>query len=345
MGLILDDMKMVEQLSLSVYNNKQATSEIRLEEEAQIEKLCSAVFPKDGTSPSQHDLNKFNNIVAKTATVISERDVQQLLKYLAEVQSVAYNLDMVKYTKDVPKHVRFKWAAVGSGVSLREVETGKPQYLEITQIQTGLTYNSLAMSDNQVEAYRQLVRDVAAARIELIYTHIMKLIQAAVANGGVIPEKQIKNGSNVTIAEFDKVANVVGRRTSSRPLFIADRALISDLAGKKAAIVTTGMPDALKSDFYNYEVTNLGSADAIVLQNDFTTEKGYETQFPITTGYLVAGAAGNKPFQVALAGGLTQKTEEEAEFGRIKMIVRQRIGIDFLYAENIGVVVDTNVTI
>lgn len=344
MSSIFADTHKVEELMLSVYNNAQA-KEIKLEEEAAIEKLCSAVFPKDGTSASQHDLNTFNNIIVKTATTISEPDVQQLLKYLAELQNVNFNMDMVKYTKDVPKHVRFKWSAVGAGVSLREVETGKAQYLEITQIQTGLTYSTLAMSDNQVAAFRELVNQVAAARIELIYSHIMKLVQTAITSGGVIPEKQVKNSANVTIADFDKVANVVGRRTGARPLFIADRALISEFAGKKATATTTTIPDALKSDFYNYEVTNLGSADAVVLKNEFTSEKGYETQFPITTGYFVSSATGNKPFQVALAGGLTQKTEEDVEFGRVKMIIRQRIGIDLLYAQNMGVIVDTAVTI
>ena len=344
MNSIFADTHKVEELMLSVYNNAQP-KEIKLEEEGMIAKLCSAVFPKDGTSASQHGLNTFNNIIVKTATSVSEADVQQLLKYLAELQNVNYNMDMVKYNKDVPKKVRFKWSAVGAGVSLREVETGKAQYIEITQIQTGLQYNSLAMADNQVAAFRELVNQVAAARIELIYTHIMKLAQTAITAGGIIPDKQVKNGSNVTIAEFDKVANVVGRRTGSRPLFIADRALISDLAGKKATAVSGLIPDALKSDFYNYEVTNLGSADAVVLKNEFTSEKGYGTQFPITTGYFVSSATVDKPFQVALAGGLTQKTEEEAEFGRVKMIIRQRIGIDLLYAQNMGVIVDTAVTI
>lgn len=344
MSSIFENLAQVEELALSVYNNAQP-KEIKLEEEKAIEKLCSTIFPKDGTSPSQHELNQFNNIVVKTATTISEPDVQQLLNYLAEVQTVGYNVDMVKYTKDLPKKIRFKWAAIGGGVQLREVETGSDQYITISQVQTGLTYNSLAKSDNQVKAYRDLVNKVASARIDLIYGKIMEIINAAVTAGTVIPEKQVKSAASVTMADFDKVANVVGRRTSSRPLFIADRALISEFAGKKATTVGGNMPEAFKSAFYNYEVTNLGSADAVVLKNDFTTEKGYDTQFPITTGYFVGGAAGAKPFQVALAGGLTQKTEEEAEYGRIKMIIRQAIGIDLLYAQNIGVITDTSVTI
>jgi len=340
MAIIKDELK-AQELALRIYNSKHETKELQLEDEKAIKALCSAIFPESGESASQHELTKFNNIVVKTATAISEADIQQLINYFAEVQNVNYNTDMVKYTKAVPKHIKFKWAAAGSAVSLKRVETGKEQYIEIGTVQTGMSYNPLSNTQSQVDDFRALVRDVAASRVKLVYDTIMSLIAAGVAAGTVIPTKQCVAKAGVTMPEFDKVASIVGRRTGSRPLFVADRELITSFAGKKATVVTTNMPDALKTDLYDYELTNLGSADAVPLLNEFTTETGYDTQFPITTGYMFGSASGKKPFSVALAGGLTQKTEEDVEYGRIKMIVRQRLGVDFLYAQNIGVITDT----
>ena len=341
---IIQDTNKTYELALRVYNNKQ-DNELKLEDEKAIKALCSAIFPSDGTSPSQHELNKFNNIVVKAATTISEADVQQLLKYFAEVQNVGFDVDMVKYTKTIPQHIRFKWAAVGSAVSLKRVEYGTDQFIQIGQVQTGITYNYLTNSATQVEDFRKLVRDVASARVQLIYDTIMGLIETGAASGGSIPSKQVKSAAGVTIAEFDKIANIVGRRTDSRPLFIADRDLIASFATKKQTAVGSAMPDALKMNFYNVELTNLGTADAIPLRNEFTTTTGYTTRFDIDTGYMFGSANGNKPFMAALAGGLTQKTEEDIEYGRVKVIVRQKLGIEFLYAENIGVITDTTITI
>lgn len=341
---IIKDLDKTQELALRVYNNKQ-DNELKLEDEKAIKALCSAIFPEDGESASQHDLNRFNNIIVKTATAISEADVQQLLNYFAEVQSVGYDVDMVRYTKAVPKHIKFKWASVGSAVSLKRVETGKDQFIELGQVQLGITYNPLSNSKRQVEDFRTLVKDVASARVQLIYDTIINLITEGAKSSGVIPDKQCSATSNVTLALFNKVANVVGRRTGSRPIFIADRELITKIAGLRVSDIGGNMPDALKTDLYNYEVTNLGTADAIPLKNDFTTETGYDTHFPITTGYMFGSANGVKPFMVALGGGLTQKTEEEIEYGRIKMIVRQKLGIEFLYAQNIGVITDTSIQI
>ena len=342
MSIIKDELKTYETM-LRVYNNSQKTDEVRMEDEDAIKKLCSAIFKADGSSVSEHDLTMFNNIVAKTATTVSEPDVQQLLKYLAEYENVPYDTQLVQYRKPVPKHIRFKWSSIGSGISLKRVETGTDNFIQIGQAQTGIQYYPLTNSATQVEDFRALVNDVAQARIQLVFEKIIALIEAGAKSGGVIPVKQCIEKANSTLAEFDKAAGMIGRRTGSRPLFIADRDLINYYANLKTTAVAGNMPEAFKSDFYTYEVTNLGSADAIPMINGYTTELGDKTQFEVGVGYLVGGAGSKKPFKVALAGGVTQETEKDVEMGRIKMIVRQKLGIDFLYAGNIGRIEETTV--
>lgn len=344
MGVITDTNKVLE-LSKRIYNNKYESEEVKLEDEDAIKRLCNKIFPDNGDTPSSHDLHSFNNIIVKTATTISEKDVQQLLNYFAEVQSVDFNTSMIKYTKSIPRHIRFKWAAIGSTVSLKRVETGRDEYVQLDFAQTGFQYNYLNGSQNQVEMFRTLVKDVAAARVMLIYDTIMELVQIGATSTGVIPAKQKVAKANVTIGEFDKVANILGRRTGSRPIFIADRELISSFAAKKVTAVSINLPDIFKKDSYEFGLTNLGSADAVPLKNDFTTELGTETPYEVSTGYMLGSASGKKPFYVALAGGLIQDTEKDVEYGRVKMIIRQKLGIDFLYAGNVGVVTDTEVSI
>ena len=342
MSIIKDELKTYETM-LRVYNNKQGTDEIRMEDEEAIKKLCSAIFKADGSSVSEHDLTMFNNIVVKTATTVSEPDVQQLLKYFADYENVPYDAQLVHYRKPIPKHIRFKWSSVGSGISLKRIETGTDNYIQLGQAQTGITYYPITNSATQVEDFRALVNDVAQARVQLIFEKIVALIEAGAKGGGVIPAKQCIEKGNSTLAEFDKAAGMIGRRTGSRPLFIADRDLINYYANLKTTAVGTNVPDALKSDLYNYEVTNLGSADAIPMINGYTTELGETPHFEVGVGYLVGGAASKKPLKVALAGGVTQETEKDVEMGRIKMLIRQKLGIDFLYAGNIGRVEETTV--
>lgn len=342
MSIIKDELKTYETM-LRVYNNKQVADEVRMEDEDAIKKLCSAIFKADGSSVSEHDLTMFNNIVVKTATTVSEPDVQQLLKYFADNENVPYDTQLVKYRKPVPKHIRFKWSSVGSGVSLKRVETGTDNYVQIGQAQTAISYYPITNSATQVEDFRALVNDVAQARVQLIFEKIIELIEAGAKSGGVIPAKQCIEKGNSTLAEFDKAANMIGRRTGSRPLFIADRDLINYYANLKTTAIGTNMPDALKSDFYSYEVTNLGSTDAIPMINGYTTELGETPNFEVGVGYLVGGASSKKPFKTALAGGVTQETEKDIEAGRIKMLIRQKLGIDFLYAGNIGRVEETSV--
>jgi len=342
----IKEAQKVQELALKVYNSSKIAGEtLNIEDEDAIKKLCSAVFSEDGETPSLHKIHEFNNIIVKVATKVSEPDVQQLLKYFADVQNVPAGTQMVEHKKSIAKNIKNKWAAIGSAVSLKKVETGGTEFIHVGIAQTGITYDPITNSKNQVEAFRELVSDIAAARVRLIYDTIMGLIETAVSSNTTIPAKQVVNGANVSIAQFDTVANILGRRTGSRPLFVADRELITSIASKKVTLVDNRLPDSLKLDYYNVELTNLGTADAIPLVNDFTTETGFETKFPVDTGYILGSANGRKPFSVALAGGITQDTEKDVEYGRIKVFIRQALGVDFLYAGNIGVIKDTGVSI
>ncbi len=345
MSIFKDTVKTFE-LMERVFNNKMEFDvEKGIDDEKAIKALCNAVFGNGSETPDPTTLHQFNNIVVKVATKVSQPDVEKMLQYFSNLNNVAPDTQLFEYDRPQPVGLRFKWTAVGSAVSLKRVEAGEKDYIKIGMIQTGISYNPLSNSETCVANFRALVNDLASARVRMLYDKIMDLIQSNIGAGGLIPTSQIVNKTNSTSAEFDKVANIIRRRTGGKPIFVADVVLINYYANLVQTGASTILVDNIKDALYNYELTNLRTADAISIVNDFTSENGTTTQFPINRGYIL-GSSGNskKPFEVALAGGLTQTTETEAENGRIKMIVRQRVGIDLLAGNAIGYIEEDSIT-
>lgn len=337
---IFKDMKKVEDMMVRVYNGKmiEADKEKNIMGDAEaIKALCQATFGDGSSNPDPTTLHNFNNVVTKVADIIAQPDLNKMISYFANITNVPANTQLFEYKRPHPIGLKFKWTAIGSDVALKRVEQGQVDYIKISQIQTGISYNPLTTREECVENFKALVNDVASAKVRMVYETIMAMIQKAVTGGSDIPATQIKDKTNVTFADFSSVANIIARRTGARPIFVADRVLIDYMANLIGAQASTILVDSIKDDMYNYELTNLRVADAVPMINDFTSIKGVETQFPINRGYIL-GAGGNskKAFEVVLAGGLLQHTENEFIEGRVKMIIRQGLGIDLLAGEALG---------
>lgn len=346
MGIIKDANKATE-LMLRVYNGKMIEADkeknITGDEEA-IKALCSATFGDGSENPDPTSLHQFNNIVCRVADQVAQPDLVKMISYFATIQNVPANTQLVEYKQPHPVGLKFKWSAIGSDVALKRVEGGETDFIKIDFMQTGISYNPLTQSDRCVENYRALVNEVASAKVRMVYETIMNMMQKAVASTE-IPAKQIVDKTNATFADFSAVANILARRTGSRPVFVADRVLIDHFASQIQTEATTILVDSIKDDLYNYELTNLRVADAVPMVNEFTSIKGFETQFPINRGFLLgAGGRSKKPFEVAMAGGLLQHTENEFVHGRVKMIIRQGMGIDLLASEQIGYIEEDSIT-
>lgn len=345
MASLFTDTRKAQDMMLRVYNNKMIEkneAENIMGDEQAIKELCAKVFGDGSENPDPTTLHQFNNIVVRVADTVAEPDLQRMLQYFANVQNVPADTQLIEYKKDHPVHLKFKWTAIGSMPALKRVEQGERDFIRISNVQTGISYNPLTQNSNCVENFRTLVGDIASAKVRLMYETVMNLIQAsAKGSTGKIPTQQIKIKSGVTPADFNQVANIIARRTGSRPIFVADRVLIDSLASQIGTASSTILTDKIKDDMYNYELTNLRTADAVPMINEFTTLTGVATQFPVNIGYILGGAGySKKAFEIALAGGLVQNTENEFIHGRVKMVIRQAIGIDLLAGECIGYVKD-----
>lgn len=346
---IIKDAKKVQDMMYRVYNGKMIERNDEkniMGDEQAIKELCNATFGDGSVNPDPTTLHQFNNIVVKVADKVAEPDLQKMLQYFANVQNVPADTQLVEYKKEHPSHLKFKWTAVGSMPALKRVEVGERDFIRISNVQTAVSYNPLTQNDNCVENFKALVDDIASAKVRLMYETVINLIQTAVTGStGKIPTQQIVTGSNITPVDFNKVANIIARRTGSRPIFVADRVLIDALATQIGETASTLLTDSIKDDMYNFELTNLRTADAVPMVNEFTTLDGFATQFPVNRGYILGGAGySKKPFEIALAGGLVQNTENEFVHGRVKMVVRQALGIDLLSGECIGYVEDDAIT-
>lgn len=345
---IFKDANKTADLMLRVYNGKMVEAdkekEIMGDEEA-IKALCSKVFGDGSENPDPTTLHQFNNIVVRVADTVAAPDLQHMINYFANLTNVPANTQLFEYKRPHPVGLKFKWTAIGSDVALKRVEAGSVDHIKISNIQTGISYNPLTQSASCVENFRALVNDVAAAKVRMVYETIMSMIQKAVTSGSDIPTSQVVNKTSATFADFSKVANIIARRTGARPIFVADRVLIDYFANLIQTQASTILVDSIKDDMYNYELTNLRVADAVPLVNEFTSVKGTETHFPINRGYIL-GAGGNskKAFEIAMAGGLVQHTENEFVHGRVKMIIRQAMGIDLLAGEALGYIEEDSIT-
>lgn len=345
MSDLFKDAKQAQEMMLRVYNGKMVQEDKEaniLGDEKAITALCAKVFGDGSENPNPALLHDFNNIVVRVADKVAKPNLDQLLKYLANSQNVSADTLMVEYKRPHPVGLKFKWSAIGSNPALKRVEQGAVDYLKVDYVQTAISYNKLTQNSNCVENFRALVEDIASAKINLIYETMMNLVQASVKGStGLIPADQICDKSGVTPTDFNKVANILARRTKSKPLFIADIVLINALATQIAEGATSIMVDSIKSDVYNYELTNLRTATAVPMVNEFTSlTTTTDTQFKPNRGYMVGAGAGSKPFEVAMAGGLVQKTEDEFIHGRVKMTIRQGIAIDLVAGYNLGYVED-----
>lgn len=345
MASIFQDERKAMSLMARVHNNKmEFDAEKGIDDEKAIKALCNAVFNDGGATPDPTTLHQFNNIVVKVADKVAQPDLEKLLDYFANWNTVSADTLLFEYQRPHPVGLKFKWSAIGSNVSLKRVEAGGVDYVKINSIQTGISYNPLTKSDSCVANFRALVNDIAAAKIRLVYEEIMKLIANAVTSGA-IPAGQVVDKASSTAADFNKVANIIARRNGARPIFVADRILINYFADLVQSGASTVLVNDVKDAMYNYELTNLRTADAVPLENRFIDDNNTRTEFPINRGYILGSTStSRKAFEVVLAGGLVQSTETNVVDGRVKMLIRQGLGIDMLTGNAIGYIEEDSIT-
>lgn len=328
----LDNSKL-KGLFSRVYNSKMEEND-----SSDIKAYITKVFGDGGQNPDPSALHQFNTLVVETADQIAKPMVTNLLSIFAKVESRNRG-DLVELKIPQKNKAKVVWSATGSGVDLVRVEGKKSIFAVPAHLSTGFYYEPLDLVKDSEEYFRKLVNDVANAKVRLFLDKINELTATAIASGK-IPAKNVKTGSNITIAEYNKVASVL-QRYGGRPVFVADSLLIDYFAMQQATdstlknLLTDGIKDELLTAL---NPTTIARTTAVNLVNPFTDETNSKVELPVNKGFMFAGGVEQKPFSIVEYGGLRQMTETDIEDERVKMKITQDVAVNLIFGEAIGVI-------
>jgi len=330
--MALDNTKL-KGLFSRVYNNKMEETD-----STDIKAYITKVFGDGHQNPDPSMLHQFNNLVVETADVIAKPMVTNLLNLFAKVDTRNRG-DLVELKIPQQNKAKVVWSATGSGVDLVRVEGRKSIFAVPQHLSTGFYYEPLDLVKDSEEYFRKLVNDVANAKVRLYLEKINELTATAISSGK-IPSKNVKTGSNVTLAEYNKVASTL-QRYGGRPVFVADSLLIDYFAMQQATDTTFKglLTEGVKAELLTaLNPTTIARTTAVNLVNPFTNETNSKVELPVNKGYMFAGGVDQKPFSIVEYGGLRQMTEQDIEDERIKMKITQDVALTLVFGEAIGVI-------
>lgn len=322
-----------------VYSNKMEFDvEKGLDDEKAIKSLCNQVFGDGSMTPDPSMLHQFNNIVVQVANEVAKPMLKQILDPLSLYQTKPANTMVTQYTIPQTSKARLVWSATGSGVDVKRVQTGKKVFIQPVEFSTGFYYEPLTKAESVVEDFTKLVDDLADAKVRLFFKEMTKMTTNAVSTSKIPTGNQL-TGSNLTLANYNKLASRIARR-GGRPIFIGDTLLIDFFAQQQGNttnkdLLTDKVRDELREALCP---TMIGRTVAMNLVNPFTDVAGTKTELPVNVGYMLGSDATNKPFIIDEIGGMTQITEQNSQDGRIKMMVKQQVGMDLIFGELLGYV-------
>lgn len=327
-----------------VYNNKMIITD-EVNDEKDLKAYCERVFGNGEFNPDPSALHQFNNLVVKKADEVAKPMLTDIIGLLANYQSEKRG-NVIEFTLPSKRKARFVWSANGVGVDLIRV-AGKQKEVAVPRtFSTGFYYEPDDLVQDSVNSFNDLVNNLAEAKINLYLKEINKIIAAA-KTAQKIPTKNVKEGSNVTLAEYTAIASTLARY-GGRPLFIADTLLIDKIAQQQS--ITDGISNLL-TDKYKIEllnelnITTIGRTDAMNLVNPFIDDKNSVTELPVNIGYMLAGEGRLKPFTVVEYGGMRQTTDTDFETGRVMMKIFQDASINLVFASTLGFIKDESITL
>ncbi|QJI52502.1 major capsid protein [Psychrobacillus phage Perkons] len=336
-------MTLNEEKLNGLFNRVLNSAKTTEQDELDIKEYIGKVFGQ-GHTPSLHEMHQFNNLVVKKADEIARPKATEILELLADYVKLG---SVQAYQYDIPQKHKAKvvWSANGTSVDHVRVEGKSSKVATPTKLSTGFYYEPLSLVQGDVEMFRNLVSDVADAKIRLYFQTISKLLQTAITAGDV-PAGNVKVGSNITLTEYNAIASKL-QRYGGRPVFIADTSFIDKIAFQQVTDTTfkSLITDDIRSELANdLNVARIGRTVAVSLVNPFVAGSGNTvTELPVDEGFMFAGGVREKAFKVIEFGGLTQYTTFDPNLERIEMKITQECAFEFVQGEAVGYLQDDSI--
>ena len=348
----------ITELGKRVYNNKMLNKvddngKSILSDEEAIKNLVSQTFTANGEIKTLEQFRVFNKLIVEIAETEAKPKLEPILDMIADYQTVG-RYDIVVYT--IPKKAKVKLAltATATGVDFVRIspsEQKRPARPETHQF--GIYYNISEMLSDPVNEFRNAVDYVVNEKIKYTFNKVMSLVQKAKTTGD-IPSTQVIEQSNIDILDYRKLENKLLRYGNGvRPVMIADRNLIDDLAIKQAttAMGITGKEGFLLTDelrtsiLRDVEFTQILRTTAFPTDNPFIDKTNNEVELPVNEGIVVAG--GDKsPFKIRDFGEMrVLEGLPDIEDERVNIKIDFRMDVTLLLGEALGYIADDAVTL
>lgn len=334
-------------LGLRVYNNKMLVEKIDGEEVEVDKKDFADICKKTWGNgvPTTDNLERFNALIIETADKIAEPKIEKVLNLLAQYKKVGIN-STVMY--ELPKTVKPKLvvAANGSGIDLVRLGGEKTKRLAQPKVfGFGCYYEITDFLGDPERAFREAVESVANAKIEKFFEIMFECMKASVKNAE-IPANNVKEGSSLSLADFQKVENTIIRLGGGRPLFVADSSLINHFADQiptsQTALLTDDVRDMLREDLVPSKISK---SIALTLPNEWIDDKNSKVKFDCQRGFLFPSNIKGKPFGITEFGEKRTYSELDWETEQVKLNIKFSADITLLNGRYLGVITDNSVTV
>jgi hypothetical protein len=304
-----------------------------------IKELIKKVFGSGESNPDPSLLHQFNDVVVKTADEIAKPIITDVLGLFSNKQN-AKRGNIVEIKIPQQNKAKVVWSATGSGVDLVRVEGKKSIVAVPAHLSAGFYYEPLDLVTESVDYFRKLVDDVANAKAKLYLDKVYEMIASAVTSGK-IPAANAISGSNLTIAQYNKLASTISRVAGGKTIFVADTLLIDYFLDQQQTSKPNLLTDRIREDIISsLNPSEIGRTVAMNLVNPFTDENNNKVDLPVNKGYMFSGGTNKKPFEVVEYGGLRQQTQQDIEDERVVMKITQDASIQLIYGNAVGVVTE-----
>lgn len=317
-----------------VYNNTMEENDY-----ADIKELIKKVFGNGDSNPDPSLLHQFNEVVVKTADEIAKPMITDMLGLFAN-KSNQQRGNIVEIKIPQQNKAKVVWSATGSGVDLVRVEGKKSIVATPAHLSTGFYYEPLDLVTESVDYFRKLVDDVANAKAKLYLDKVYEMIAKAVTSGK-IPAANVVSGSNLTIAQYNKLASTISRVAGGKTIFVADSLMIDYFLDQQQTTKPNLLTDRIREEILTaLNPSEIGRTVAVNLVNPFVDENNNKVELPVNKGYMFSGGTNKKPFEIVEYGGLRQLTATDIEDERVKMKITQDASINLIFGHAVGMVTE-----
>lgn len=337
----------LKSLGMRVFENKMIVEKVDGKEvnvdEKDFEDICNKTWGHG--VPSTDNLERFNRLIVETADSIAEPKIQKILNLLAQYKKADID-SVVMY--EIPKTAKPKmlYAANGAGIDTIRLSGDKTSKLAKPNVfGFGAYYEITDFMGDPKKAFKEAVSKVADAKIEKFFDLMFACMKESIKNAQ-IPTKNVKEGSNLTLGDYQKVESVMSRLGGGRPLFVADSALIDHFANQiptvQAALLTDEVRDMLREELVPSKISK---SIAMSYPNPWIDEENSEVKFSVKQGFMFPSNAKGKPFGITEYGDKRTYSELDWEAEQVKINVKFTADVTLLNGRYLGVIEDDSITI